>query len=101
MYLNLYWSFIGYNLSEHNIIREHGGNCLKAKMEVYIRDLAQFGCTTTISEVCGQARRWCSRPDLPQHLALLSTKFEKDPSEYTLEECPSAGNFHFQNPRQC
>ena len=84
-YLNLYWTFIDYTLLEH-IIREHGSNHLKAKMKDYVQDLAQFKRTTTISQICGVARRWYSRPDLPEHFALLSAKFKKDPSEYTLEE---------------
>ena len=84
-YLNLYWNFIDYNLLEH-IIRRHGSDYLKAKMEEYIQDLAQFKRTTTISQICGLARRWCIRRDLPQHFALLSTKLNKGPSEYTLAE---------------
>ena len=85
MYLNLYWTFIDYHLLEH-IIRKHGSDCLKANMEEYVQDLARFKSTTTIRQIRGHARGWCSRPDLPQHFALLSTKFNKDPSEYTLEE---------------
>ena len=85
MYLNLYWNFIDYSLLEH-IIRRHGSDYLKAKMEEYIQDLAQFKRTTTIRQICGLARRWCTRPDLIQHFALLYTKLNKDPSEYTLAE---------------
>ena len=82
MYLNLYWTFIDYQLLEH-IIRKHGSDYSKAKMEEYVQDLDKFKSTTTIRQICGLARKLCSRPDLPQHFALLSTKFEKDPSEYT------------------
>ena len=85
MYLNLYWNFIDYHLLEH-IIREHGSDYLKVQMEVYVQDLTLFKRITTIGQICGLARRWYTRPDLPQHFALLSTKFKKDPSEYTLEE---------------
>ena len=86
MYLNLYWNFIDCHLLEY-IIRKHGSENLKAKIKVYV----QFKHTTTISQICGLARKWCSRPDLPQHFALLSTKFSKDPSEYTLEELEQFG----------
>ena len=85
MYLNLYWTFIDYQLLEH-IIRKHGSDYLKAKMEEYVQDLDKFKSTTTIRQICGLARKWCSRLDLPQHFALLSTKFRKDPAAYTLEE---------------
>ena len=85
MHLNLYWNFIDYHLMEH-VIKQHGTGDLKAKMEEYVQDLAGFKSTTTIGQICGLARGWCSRPDLPQHFALLSTKFNKDPSEYTLKE---------------
>ena len=84
-YLNLYWNFIDYHLLEH-LIKRCGNKSLKAKMGKYVRDLAEFRGKTTIAQVCGLAKVWSIRADLPQHFSRLSTKFNKKASEYTLEE---------------
>ena len=83
--LNLYWNFIDYHLLEV-VITGHGSESLKAQMEKYVCDLAQFRRNTTIAQVCGIAKTWLLKQDLPQHFSKLTTKFSAKASEYTLQD---------------
>ena len=83
--LNLYWSFIDYHLLEV-VITGHGSESLKAEMEKYVCDLAEFRRNTTIEQVCVVAKTWLLRQDLPQHFSKLTTKFSEKASDYTLQD---------------
>ncbi len=85
-YLNLYWSFIDFNLLEY-LISKFGSEGLQAQMASYVADLVRFRKSTTVSQFAKHMHwpKFGGKKDPPPHFSELIAKLPDDPSSCTLE----------------